>query len=230
MPTHFENLLKHVSDLSSRKILDLGSGRGGFLIEALSQKAKLVVGLEMKMEYIDEAKIKTAEQGFQVEILHGKGEKLPFKNESFGFVNISEVIEHVENPNLVLSEVHRILTPRGKVYLSAPSRFSVRDTHYHLFFINWIPRSIVDKVIAILKSKKDDDGSSGRQKLSEMHYYTFRQILKMCRAVGFEVGDGRLATIKRRFTNPVFTPCILILYYALRPWYFDTFHLILEKK
>ena len=41
---------------------------------------------------------------------------LPFKNEEFDGVWIQAVLEHVVDPNLVVSEIHRVLKPDGIVY------------------------------------------------------------------------------------------------------------------
>ena len=42
--------------------------------------------------------------------------KLPFDNESFDFITSYEVLEHVKDPDLVLSEINRVLKSSGKCY------------------------------------------------------------------------------------------------------------------
>ncbi|MEM2249911.1 MAG: methyltransferase domain-containing protein [Candidatus Bathyarchaeia archaeon] len=48
---------------------------------------------------------------------------LPFKNWVFGKVFCSEVIEHVENPLLLLREAYRVLMPNGTLVLSTPNPY-----------------------------------------------------------------------------------------------------------
>src|SRR4051812_35880392 len=115
MATHFDHLRFYISDLKDRKILDLGSGRGNFLIEA-AQAGAHAIGLEKFDEYIRISHEKAAKAQVKLEIVPGTGEKLPFADNSFDFVNMGEVIEHVEKPEDVLAEVRRVLRNGGKVY------------------------------------------------------------------------------------------------------------------
>jgi SAM-dependent methyltransferase len=48
------------------------------------------------------------------------GEYLPFPDESFDMVALSQVIEHTQYPFKVVEEAHRVLRPMGKLYISAP--------------------------------------------------------------------------------------------------------------
>lgn len=42
---------------------------------------------------------------------------LPFKDSAFSFVAMFSVLEYIENDEKVLSEIHRVLKPRGKLLL-----------------------------------------------------------------------------------------------------------------
>jgi len=53
--------------------------------------------------------------------------KLPFKNESFDFLVLAEVIEHLKNPYDVVGELNRILKPGGKLVLSTPNILSLKS-------------------------------------------------------------------------------------------------------
>jgi SAM-dependent methyltransferase len=57
---------------------------------------------------------------------------LPFARETFDLVLCSEVLEHVREPEATLSEIRRILTPRGTLALTTPLTWGVheaRDFH-----------------------------------------------------------------------------------------------------
>lgn len=56
---------------------------------------------------------------FRPEVI-GDGAALPFGNRSFDAVIISEVLEHVPEPGLVLAEAARVLTPGGRVLITVP--------------------------------------------------------------------------------------------------------------
>lgn len=50
----------------------------------------------------------------------GDGHALPFAEGTFDGATSFAVLEHVANPGLVISEIHRVLKPGGAVYVSAP--------------------------------------------------------------------------------------------------------------
>lgn len=52
---------------------------------------------------------------------------LPIKDESFDYVLILDVLEHVQNPEMVLQEVKRILKPKGKAIIQVPFLYPIHD-------------------------------------------------------------------------------------------------------
>jgi ubiquinone/menaquinone biosynthesis C-methylase UbiE len=140
MNNHLKNLEKHVFNLKNKKILDLGSGRGDFLID-LAKNNYNITGLANNLK---------------INVIQSEAEKLPFENNSFDFINCSEVTEHVENPEKLLSESYRVLKRGGQMYISFHNRYGIYDYHYHLWLINWLPRKIAEQVIRLIKKKKKD--------------------------------------------------------------------------
>lgn len=226
MDKHFAGLSLFFPDILSRRILDLGSGRGKFVVD-ISRRGGAVVGFEKNKEYIAITKTRLAEEGLSAELVEGEAEALPFKDQEFGFINMAELIEHVEDPEAVLKEAYRVLQKGGGVYVSVPNRFGMKDPHYHLYVVNWLPRSWAEGFIALFGRTKDDSGKAGRQKLSAMHYFTHEEFESLTKSLGFTMLDTRKEKI-RRF--PPLRRMLFTLAYALmRPWYFDTFHFVLKK-
>ncbi|MBT3583419.1 MAG: methyltransferase domain-containing protein [Halobacteriovoraceae bacterium] len=60
---------------------------------------------------------------------------LPFKDSSFDKVISNSVLEHVENPTEVFSEMVRVTRPGGRIFLSVPFAFALhqRPYDYHRF-------------------------------------------------------------------------------------------------
>ena len=80
------------------RILDLGSG--------LDRRTPNTINLEI-------------EATPNVDVL-GDGHKLPFKDGVFDAVISEAVLEHVQDPNRVVSEMHRVLKPGGYVCAAVP--------------------------------------------------------------------------------------------------------------
>ena len=56
--------------------------------------------------------------------------KIPFKSNSMGAVWIQAVLEHVLNPEIVVSEIYRVLEPGGIVYAEVPFMQPVHEGAY----------------------------------------------------------------------------------------------------
>ena len=51
---------------------------------------------------------------------------LPFKNESLEFVIASEILEHLNSPEIAAKEIFRVLKPGGKAIVSTPYKEKIR--------------------------------------------------------------------------------------------------------
>lgn len=58
------------------------------------------------------------------------GENIPFKNNAFDAVLMSEVLEHIFEPKKVLSEIHRVLNIDGYLVITCPFMWPVHEAPY----------------------------------------------------------------------------------------------------
>ncbi len=226
--THFDHLADTIPDIPKRRILDLGCGRGEFLVDAAS-RGVTVVGLEYNPLYIEEALALAKEKQVAITVQQGAAEHMPFEDGSFDFINMAEVIEHVADPLLTLREVYRVLAPGGLCYMSVPNRYGLKDPHFHLYGVNWLPRSVSDLYLSLFDKHKEYTQAAGHQRLRDMHYYRYDRIVEICRSVGFGAMDIREQKVVKRFQASSIRSVIPLAYHMLRSWYFDTFHLLLTK-
>ncbi len=233
-------LEKIIPDLKSKKILDLGSGMGGFLV-AMRNRGYNIIGLEFNAEYCEITKLRGKRYSQDVMAINLPGEKMPFEKESFDFIYCNDVLEHCENPFEFLKESRRVLKSDGQMYITVMNRFGFKDPHYHLKFLNWMPRFMSEKYIAYRKKSKDGFLGKDRQKLSEMHYFTYGQFQEMAKKIGFEVWDLRKYKIlhpklfsgeKFQKINKLLSICGLnrLIYFLFRSFYFGNFRLILKVR
>ncbi len=227
MTKHISELLKFCPNLLSATVLDVGAGRGKFIDSLLAVNfSGTIKGLEPAECYVAELQTKFTSIP-RAEIISGVAESMPFQNNQFDFLNVSEVVEHVENPQKTLQEIYRVLKRGGCAYISVPSRFAIFDPHFHLWLVNWMPRVWSDFFIKIFGNHKDYNGAGGRHRLREMHYFSYRKFIEFCAQQGFAVIDTRRAKI---MAWPMYKRLVGIFLYSLvKNFYFQTFHFILFK-
>ena len=96
-------------------VLEVGCGAGNVIERASSGK---LFGVDLSTSILRKAK---RQINRNILLFQGDAQNLPCKNQGFQHVICSEVLEHVLDPLSVLSEISRILTPRGVAILSIPN-------------------------------------------------------------------------------------------------------------
>lgn len=99
------------------EILEVGCGNGYYLslLNRLKKSVKLT-GIDNDTSALRDAKIFINDK--RVKIILSSAEALPFKNNSFDKVIMSEVIEHVNNEKKTLQEIYRVLRKDGTLVLT----------------------------------------------------------------------------------------------------------------
>ncbi|MBT4349570.1 class I SAM-dependent methyltransferase [bacterium] len=101
------------------EVLDIGCGYNAELLTTVEGKIKTGVGIDMSVN----TKFKSSLS--KIKLVEGRvDEKLPFKDNSFDSVSALAIIEHVEKPKMMLTEILRVLKPGGVVLLTTPPLIS----------------------------------------------------------------------------------------------------------
>jgi ubiquinone/menaquinone biosynthesis C-methylase UbiE len=103
-------------------VLDLGAGAGEFTA-AFAAAGAHAIGAEVAETAILTAQRLHPDGDFRLVPFDGE---LPFDDEAFELVWASEVIEHVADTHLWLTEVRRVLAPGGRVLLTTPDHGRLR--------------------------------------------------------------------------------------------------------
>jgi len=164
--------------LAGRLVLDLGCGMGG-LSTALALEGADVRPVDFNRHYCHITRLRGLRYGLELSPVNAAGEALPFPDAHFDIIMCVDVLEHVRDPEALLSEVSRCLKPGGLCQITAINRFAFRDPHYHARFVNYLPRSLSDAYLRLAGRSKDNALFKDRQTLREMHYYTYRGLERL---------------------------------------------------
>jgi SAM-dependent methyltransferase len=174
--------------LPGRRILDLGAGMGGTAV-ALALAGADPLAFEYNPEYCAIIRLRAARYALDLPVVNGVGERLPLADGSFDLVISWDVVEHVQDPERLIAEISRVLRPGGRALVTVINRYAFRDPHYHMPLLNWLPRSLAERIIAWRGRGKGGASFQDRQRLSEMHYFTLSGFRALATRHGLRVGD-----------------------------------------
>lgn len=115
------------------RILDAGCGAGPAL-RYLEQRGYLPFGSDLVFYPLTQAQARAPSARL---VQCNLDRALPYAEESLDLILLSEVIEHVAQPEFTLRECLRVLRSGGAVALTTPNLWDVRRTYYPLLGRVW---------------------------------------------------------------------------------------------
>ncbi len=109
-------IFDRLGDVKGRRILDAGCGNG-YLVHKLAEQGADVVGIDSSAVMVARARQNFPGQQFQVGSI---SQPLDFSPRSFDAIVCSMVLQDVAEPETALSELRRLLDPKGALVLAIP--------------------------------------------------------------------------------------------------------------
>lgn len=120
-----ESTINAFCGLPRGSVLDLGCGDGDY------SKSLKDLGFTVTASDIDIARFRHKDK---IDFRYCDITKeMPFADNTFDYVLLMEVIEHLRNPYAVLSEINRILKKSGSLIISTPNILSLKSRRRFLF-------------------------------------------------------------------------------------------------
>ena len=134
--------------VEARRVLEIGSGTGGFLAVASSQFEE-VVGVDVAMRWLHLSRRRFRDLGIAAPpLVCCGGESLPFPDARFDLVVLTATLEFTRDPARVLAEAGRVLAPGGALFLNTVNRYSIApEPHVNLWGVGFLPRPWQDPYV-----------------------------------------------------------------------------------
>ena len=125
-------VVKLVSAVNPKKILDIATGTGDLAIMLNKTGADSIIGLDITEGMLNVGKKKIKKLGLdnKIKMVVGDSEDIPYDDNSFDAVTVSFGVRNFENLDKGLSEIHRVLKPNGIFVVletAVPSRFPFKQ-------------------------------------------------------------------------------------------------------
>jgi 2-polyprenyl-3-methyl-5-hydroxy-6-metoxy-1,4-benzoquinol methylase len=124
-PWH-EILFKHLTppDLAGRRVLEIGCGRGELAchIAALANGPKRFYAADFAQSAVDLGRKRARTRSLAgLSWLVASMQQIAALNDAFDTIISCETIEHVPRPQSAMVELHRVLKPGGRLFLTTPN-------------------------------------------------------------------------------------------------------------
>lgn len=149
------------------KVLDCGCG-DGFCLKILSELGKKnIIGVDLDKKILSFFKSRVS----NIFIANSDIYHLPFRSEYFDKIYSFEVLEHIEDDEMALEEMYRVLKPGGKLVVTVP------NSSYPFLWdpLNWI--------IGRLTGRHLNTGIW----VGHLRLYNSKEIISMIEKAGFKI-------------------------------------------
>jgi 2-polyprenyl-6-hydroxyphenyl methylase/3-demethylubiquinone-9 3-methyltransferase len=161
-------------------LLDVGCGTGA-LTAALRRHGINATGMDVVPEFVNIAHELHPSGVFLV----GEAERLPFASDSFTFVTLASVLEHVRDWRLALAEAARVLAPGGVLYLHTSNRLWPFQAEIRYFpGFGYLPGVVQRRIYRLAMTYRP--ALVGHTHLPAYHWLTWWRVAKALRDDGLE--------------------------------------------
>lgn len=136
-----KNVVKQVAYSQPKKIIDIATGTADLAIELAKIPQAHITGVDLSEGMLAVGKEKVMKLGLsqQISLMLGDSERLDYETNFFDVATVSFGVRNFENLEKGLSEIHRVLTPNGRLVIletSVPENVILKQGY--LFYTRYI--------------------------------------------------------------------------------------------
>jgi len=131
-------LIRRFTDLRGHRGLDVGCGNGSYTVQ-IAQGVDEMHGIDVEPDRLSQVPAH-----IQTRVI--SAERMDYPDGYFDLVTCIEVLEHVEDVQQTLEQIHRVLRPGGTFAFTVPNRLFPFETHE----VTLLGRTVSGKFIPML--------------------------------------------------------------------------------
>lgn len=174
-------IFEYINPTDDMVILDLPCGRGFYLNMIRYVSKCRLIGADLDWDVIQKAQANIGHLD-HIDIQRVNIYQMPYPDNSFDAVILSEVLEHIDNDSKALKEAYRVLKPGGVLAVTVP------HANYPFW---WDP---INKTLETLFNWHISDGVLAGIWANHVRLYTPSQLHDAVQSAGFEIEDERAFT------------------------------------
>lgn len=123
--------LERLTSIRGQRLLDVGCADGTYTMP-LAEHFTQVDAVDIEPGRLDDFHARLAQEptlASKINVTMMSAEELSFPDNTFDAVSTIEVLEHVQDLDAALSEIHRVLLPGGSFLITSPNRWFPFETH-----------------------------------------------------------------------------------------------------
>ena len=121
-------------------LLDIGCSTAALLVAA-SGGFETLVGVDVAFRWLVIGQVRLREVGVEATLVCANAEALPFRDDAFGLVTATDLLEHAGDAESAVRESHRVLATGGTTYWSTNNRYALLpEPHVALWGVGYVPR------------------------------------------------------------------------------------------
>ena len=172
--------MSYVDTQDNVKLLDVACGTGDFSIAAYKKGVKNIKGIDISKEMVEVGNEKIKRMGLSENIsLHeGDSEDIKFIDNSFDYITVAFGVRNFENLRQGLLEMHRVLSPKGKLIVL---EFSMPENKIVKFFYTLYFRHILPTIGGWISGNKNAYAYLPESVIKFPHGKKFLDIMQECK-------------------------------------------------
>lgn len=178
--------LKQRGIMQKLNVADIGCGTGEMSI-MWAQDGHNVHGLDVNEALLDIARQRAKDESLNIEFSLGSATSLPWEDASMDVCIAPELLEHVVEWKVCLTEFVRILKPNGVLYISTANKLCPKQQEFNLPLYSWYPRFLKRYFENLARTTRPD--IAGYAKYPAVNWFSFYQLRQEFSKMGMESFD-----------------------------------------